>query len=107
MKINARILSLSLGAVFFASVTAHAADATTPAAGSSLIDLGGQVVTAGLAGGMTDPVPLFAGDNGPAVFVIDIPGVTDTSGDLETSMTSTVKKGFEPPQARTLYGPRH
>jgi len=106
MKINARILSLSFSAVFFASVTAHAAD-TTPAAGSSLIDLGGQVVTAGLAGGMADPVPLFADDNGPAVFVIDIPGVTDTSGDLESQLTTTVKKGFEPPQAKTLYGPRH
>ena len=104
MKINAHILSLSLGAALLTSVSAQAADATTPAAGSSLIDLGGQVVTAGLAGGMADPVPLFAGDNGPAIFVIDIPGVTDTSGDLESQLTTTVKKGFEPPQARKLYG---
>ena len=104
MEFNARILSLSLGAALFVSVTAHAADATAPAAGSSLIDLGGQVVTAGLAGGMADPVPLFAGDNGPAVFVIDIPGITDTNSGLESRLTTTVKKGFEPPQARTLYG---
>lgn len=104
MKINTRILSLSLGAALLASVSAYAADAAAPDSGSSLIDLGGQVVTAGLAGGMADPVPLFAGDNGPAVFVIDIPGITDTNSGLESQLTTTVKKGFEPPQARTLYG---
>ncbi|MFZ3035293.1 MAG: hypothetical protein WA138_14915 [Parvibaculum sp.] len=78
----------------------------TPDSGSSLIDLSGQVVTAGLAGGMADPVPLFVGASGPAVFVMDIPTFSGMDGDLESQLSATVKKGFEPPQARTLYGPR-
>jgi len=106
MKINARILSLSLGVALFASASAQAADSLAPASGSSLIDLGGQVVTAGLAGGMADPVPLFVGPSGPAIFVMDIPTISGMNADLESSLTTTVKKGFEPPQARTLYGPR-
>ena len=77
-----------------------------PASGSSLIDLGGQVVTAGLAGGMSDPVPLFVGPTGPAIFVMDVPSISGMNTDLESQLSRTVKKGFEPPQARTLYGPR-
>ena len=51
-------MSLSFAAALLGSASAQAADVMVPAAGSSLIDLSGQVVTSGLAGGMADPVPL-------------------------------------------------
>ena len=88
-------------------LSAQAAAPLAPEDGTTLIDLGGQVVTAGIAGGMADPVPLFVGATGPAVFVMDIPSFSGMSTDLESQLSATVKKGFEPPQARTLFGPRH
>ena len=107
MKINGRILSLSLGVALLTSVSAQAADSLAPASGSSLIDLGGQVVTAGLAGGMADPVPLFVGPTGPAVFVMDLSTMSGMNADPETGLTARAKKGTVPAQAKTLYGPRH
>ncbi|MGX1198813.1 hypothetical protein [Parvibaculum sp. MBR-TMA-1.3b-4.2] len=75
MKINARFLSLSIVAASLVGASAHAADAPGPADGTALIGLGGQVATAGVSGGMADPVPLFAGANGPAIFVLNVPSL--------------------------------
>jgi len=107
MKIRAPILGFSFGIALLISVAAQADDPMMPASGSSLIDLGGEVVTAGLAGGMADPVPLFVGPTGPAIFVMDTSAISGMDTDLGSQLSATVKKGFEPPQARTLYGPRH
>jgi hypothetical protein len=49
---------------------AYAADAVAP--GATLIDITGQVSTAGLAGGVADPVPIFVGASGPVVFVMNL-----------------------------------
>ena len=107
MKINARILSLSFAAALLASVSAHAAGGATPADGTTLIGLGGQVATAGVAGGMADPVPLFAGANGPAIFVMNVPSATGTGSKTGTKLTKPMTKGFEPSVPQTLSGPRY
>lgn len=52
---------------------AAGADGSAPA-GATMIDLTGQIVTAGLAGGIADPVPLFSGASGPVIFVLNLPG---------------------------------
>lgn len=92
MKINACILSLSFAAAIFAT-SARADDPV--AAGSTIIDLGGDVAVAGITGGMADPVPLFAGDNGPAIFVLGAPLFNGDA--LEDQLNNSVKQGFMPP----------
>lgn len=44
--------------------------AVTP--GTTLIDITGEISTAGLAGGVADPVPIFVGSSGPVVFVMNL-----------------------------------
>jgi hypothetical protein len=102
MKRKARILSLSLVLAFGASAMARA-DEVDVAAGSTLIDVGGDVAVAGVTGGMADPVPLFAGDNGPAVFTMDVPGVTSADDSLSPSLTTPqLHSGIRPLRP---YGP--
>ena len=108
MKTTASILSLSIATALLASVSAQAADATAALGGSSMIDLGGQVVTAGVAGGMTDPVPLFAGANGPAIFVLSVPSLDQAgnSGAMDSSLgskaTKPANKGIAKSPGRTI-----
>lgn len=106
MKINACILSLSICLALGASGFARADDAPAIADGSTLIGISGDVAMAGITGGMADPVPLFAGENGPAVFVMSMPSLSgglSLNGDddtLEQRLTGTVKQGFAPPGTR-------
>lgn len=81
------------------------ADEAAVAAGSTLIDVGGDVATAGIAGGMADPVPLFVGPSGPAVFVmgVEVPGATPPS--LESQLNQTVLQGFKPPTPKSPFAP--
>lgn len=58
-------LALSLGAGGVASAAEPAAPAT--------IDLAGQFAVGGFAGGLSDPVPLFASPTGPVLFVVQLP----------------------------------
>lgn len=58
-------LALSLGASGVASAAEQIAPAT--------IDLAGQFAVGGFAGGLSDPVPLFASPNGPVLFVVQLP----------------------------------
>lgn len=58
-------LALSLGA----GDAASAAEAVAPAT----IDLAGQFAVGGFAGGLSDPVPLFASPSGPVLFVVQLP----------------------------------
>jgi hypothetical protein len=97
MNINACILSLSICLALGASGSAHADDAPAIADGSTLIGIGGDVAMAGITGGMADPVPLFAGENGPAVFVMSVPSLGIDSDGLENRLNRTVKQGFAPP----------
>jgi len=94
MTCNARIFTVVLALAL--APFAVRADEADVAAGATLIDIGGEVATAGIAGGMADPVPLFAGDNGPAVFVmgVEVPGATPPS--METQLTETMLEGFKP-----------
>ncbi|MDO8422167.1 MAG: hypothetical protein Q7S99_08395 [Parvibaculum sp.] len=81
------------------------ADEAAAAAGSTLIDVGGTVTTAGIAGGMADPVPLFVGPSGPAVFVmgVEVPGATAPS--MESQLNETVLQGFKPPGPKSPFAP--
>jgi hypothetical protein len=107
MSIHVRHLTLPFGCafalaamlIFAAPGTARAADTADAqdAAGSTLIDIGGDVAIANLKGGMVDPVPLFVGPSGPAIFVIDLPTLTGQSDELENELTSSVQSGFKPP----------
>lgn len=97
MNINACILSFSICLALGASGSVRAEDASVIADGSTLIGIGGDVAMAGITGGMADPVPLFAGENGPAVFVMSVPSLTGNSDTLENSLNRTVKQGFAPP----------
>ena len=108
MKMNARILSFSFAATLLAGASAQAADVPAPVGGSSMIDLGGQVVTAGVAGGMSDPVPLFAGANGPAIFVLSVPSIDQTEnggamdGSLGSKAMKPANKGISHSPGRTI-----
>tara|TARA_R110000868_G_scaffold157512_13_gene384845 strand:+ start:111 stop:431 length:321 start_codon:yes stop_codon:yes gene_type:complete len=104
MNRKARIFALVLALAPFAGGAASA-DEAAAAAGSTLIDVGGDVATAGIAGGMADPVPLFAGDNGPAVFVmgVAVPGAEDPS--MESQLNETVLQGFKPPGPKSPFAP--
>lgn len=97
MKINACILSLSVFLALGAGGSARAEDASAIANGSTLIGIGGDVAMAGITGGMADPVPLFAGENGPAVFVMSVPSLDIDRDTLENNLNHTVKQGFTPP----------
>lgn len=46
-----------------------------------MIDLTGSIVTAGMTGGVADPVPLFVGSSGPVIFVFGMPGTGDVAAD--------------------------
>ncbi len=76
--------------------------------GSSMIDLGGHVVTSGVAGGMADPVPLFAGANGPAIFVLNVPSIDQTGsrgamgGILGSKAMKPANKGISHSPGRTI-----
>lgn len=67
------VLSFALAGV----ASAHAAGAAAPVAPTTAVDTGAQVVTSNLAGGLADPVPLFASASGPALFVV---GTPETAG---------------------------
>ncbi len=73
-----------------------------------MIDLGGHVVTSGVAGGMSDPVPLFAGANGPAIFVLNVPslGQAGNGGAMGSTLGSKAmkpaSKGISQSPGRTI-----
>lgn len=48
----------------------YAAGAAVPAPSTAAINMSGQVVVSSIAGGMADPVPLFASASGPVLFVV-------------------------------------
>lgn len=48
------------------------ADDAAIAPGTTMIDITGEVSTAGLSGGVADPVPIFVGSSGPVVFVVNL-----------------------------------
>ena len=77
------------------------ADEAAAAAGSTLIDVGGTVATAGMA----DPVPLFVGPSGPAVFVmgVEVPGAEPQS--MESQLNEIVLEGFKPPSPKSPFAP--
>tara|TARA_R110000868_G_scaffold178126_4_gene417638 strand:+ start:410 stop:733 length:324 start_codon:yes stop_codon:yes gene_type:complete len=105
MSHKARIFTVVLALAPLVSLAARA-DEPAAAAGSTLIDIGGDVATAGMAGGTPDAVPLFVGPSGPAVFVmgVEVPGATPPS--LESQLNATVLEGFKPPSpARSPFAP--
>tara|TARA_R110000824_G_scaffold390760_2_gene587516 strand:+ start:208083 stop:208394 length:312 start_codon:yes stop_codon:yes gene_type:complete len=102
MENKARILLVSALVLLALAAPAWAEDASP--IGSALIDLNGDVSMSGLSDSMADPVPLFAGDNGPAVFVLQSPSLTGDSETLEDKLMESAKKAFEPPQSRVYLG---
>ncbi len=73
MSIMRLASSIALAFALAGVASAHAAGVATPAASTTAADMGGQVVMSNLAGGMADPVPLFASPSGPVLFVIGMP----------------------------------
>jgi len=59
------LLAASCGGVAYA-------DEGAVVPGATLIDITGEISTAGLAGGVADPVPIFVGSSGPVVFVMNL-----------------------------------
>ena len=105
MTRKARILTVVLALAPLASLAARAEEPAA-AAGSTLIDVGGEMATAGVEGGTPDAVPLFVGPSGPAVFVmgVEVPGATPPS--MESQLNATVLEGFKPPSpARGPFAP--
>ncbi|HEY4343855.1 MAG TPA: hypothetical protein VGN05_05890 [Parvibaculum sp.] len=49
--------------------------------GATLIDITGEVTTAGLSGGVGDPVPIFVGSSGPVIFVMGTPSPAESAID--------------------------
>lgn len=80
-----------------------AVQAAPPAAvspGATTIDLAGEVTTAGVAGGLTDPVPLFSGASGPVIFVMGAPGIDGDTTDQASPLVIPAKPALNSRRAR-------
>lgn len=102
MENKARILSFCLGALVVLAAPARSEEAAP--FGSALIDLQGDISMSGMPDALADPVPLFAGDQGPAVFVLQAPSLAGQGDTLEDKLMRDARKAFEPPRTRVYLG---
>lgn len=104
MKYGSVIAATSAALLFSASgaFAAGAVPAAPPAGATTVIDMGGQVVTSEVAGGLSDPVPLFANSSGPVLFVIDPASLAGT-GDQISAVEPGQRQTPQPPTLTTSH----
>lgn len=95
-----RIIGMSLVAAVAFSGAAYAETPAAIAPGATVIDIAGEVTTAGLSGGMADSVPLFSGPSGPVVFVMSAPDEEQTTLDKAQTAKVPLAPRLSAPRAR-------